>query len=115
MSLSTGSGTVEGAISPDCPVLDPGLFFARIIGGLEIPLGGASVPEKLPSNGRMGVVSRAELPAFPGGPSLPLRAPTATGFAAEPARHLVGQQHREFTKSDDVIGASRVDRRVARR
>lgn len=100
---------------PDCPVLDPGLFFARIIGGLEIPLGGARVPEKLPVSGRMGFVLEPSAPALARGPSLPLHAPTATGFAAEPTRHLVGQQHREFTKSDDVIGASRVERHVARR
>lgn len=65
MSLSTGSGTVEGAILPDCPVLDPGLFFARIIGGLEIPLGGARVPGKLPGQW---FISRAERAALPGAP-----------------------------------------------
>lgn len=68
-----------------------------------------------PVSGRMGFVLEPSAPALARGPSLPLHAPTATDFTAEPTRHLVGQQHREFTKSDDVIGASRVERHVARR
>jgi len=80
----------------DCQLLDLDRFFARFM-GLQIPLCGTRVPEIRPvSEWQDGFCASSRERRLYQGDLCTLR--WTTVFAAEPARHPVGQLHREFAQ-----------------